>query len=56
MHKERLIAVTKADMLDDELMDAIKKEYKDLNFIFISSHTGYHLKELKDQLWKMLNA
>jgi GTP-binding protein len=56
MHKDRIIAVTKADMLDDELMDAIKKEYKDLNFIFISSHTDYHLKELKDQLWKMLNA
>ena len=56
MHKDRIIAVTKADMLDDELMDAIKKEYKDLDFIFISSHTGYHLKELKDHLWKMLNA
>ncbi len=55
MHKDRVIAITKADMLDDELMQAILKEYSDMEFIFISSHTGYNLQQLKDELWKVIN-
>ena len=50
--KPRLLAVTKADMLDDELMDEIEKTLPaDVRHIFISAVTGYHLQELKDMLW-----
>lgn len=50
--KPRILAVTKSDMLDDELMDEIKKTLpKDVRHIFISAVTGYHLTELKDMLW-----
>lgn len=55
IHKDRLIAITKADMLDDELMEAIRKEYADMDFIYISSQTGYNIQLLKDQLWKAIN-
>jgi GTP-binding protein len=55
MHKDRVIAITKADMLDDELMDAIRKEYSDMDFLFISSQTGYNIQLLKDELWKTIN-
>lgn len=55
MHKDRVIAITKADMLDDELMEALRKEYHDMDFIFISSHTGFNIQKLKDELWKAIN-
>lgn len=55
MHKDRVIAITKADMLDDELMQALRKEYHDMDFIFISSHTGFNIQKLKDELWKAIN-
>ena len=56
MDKNRLLAISKDDMLDDELRAEITKELPDnVPHIFFSSlaHTG--LTELKDQLWKMLN-
>lgn len=53
--KKRLLAISKADMLDDELLDAIKKEYPELKFLFFSSLTGKGLPELKDALWKLIN-
>lgn len=55
MHKDRVIAITKADMLDDELKEAIGKEYSDMDFLFISSQTGFNIQILKDELWKILN-
>jgi len=55
VHKDRVIAITKSDMLDDELMQAIRNENADLDFIFISSHTGYNIQQLKDELWKTIN-
>ncbi|MFC4871218.1 GTPase ObgE [Negadavirga shengliensis] len=55
LDKKRLLAVSKSDMLDEELMDELKTEIpKDLPFLFISSVTGYHLNELKDMIWKAL--
>ncbi len=57
LHKKHLLAITKSDMLDDELMEEIKQELpKNVPSIFISSVTGYHMQELKDLLWKELNA
>ena len=57
LQKDFVIAISKADMLDEELTEAIRKELpKDIPSIFISSVTGYHLAELKDLLWNTLNA
>lgn len=57
LHKKHLLAITKSDMLDEELMEELKNELpKDIPAIFISSVTGYHMQELKDLLWKELNA
>jgi GTP-binding protein len=56
LHKQFIIAVSKSDMLDEELRDAIRKELpSDIPLIFISSVTNYRLQELKDLLWKALN-
>jgi len=56
LQKDIVIAISKSDMLDDELKAAIKKELpKKVPNIFISSITGYHLSELKDLLWNTLN-
>lgn len=56
LDKQRLLAISKSDLLDDELMKMIKKELpRNIPHIFISSHTGYQLQQLKDKLWKILN-
>jgi GTP-binding protein len=56
LQKDFVIAISKSDMLDDELKAAIKKELpKKIPHIFISSVTGQGLPELKDLLWKTLN-
>lgn len=55
LQKDFLIAVSKSDMLDDELKTAISKELpKDVPHLFISSVAQMGLVELKDALWKML--
>lgn len=54
--KERILAISKSDMLDDELEREMKKHLpRKVPHIFISSHTGKGIKELKDLLWKTLN-
>ena len=56
LQKEYIIAISKSDLLDQELTDAIVKELpKDIPHIFISSATQKNLVELKDLLWKALN-
>lgn len=56
LHKQFVIAISKSDLLDDELIAAIKKELpQDLPYIFISSVTNKNIQELKDLLWKVLN-
>ena len=57
LQKDFVIAVSKSDMLDDELKEAIESElpYK-IPHVFISSVTGQGLQELKDLLWKTLNT
>ncbi len=59
LDKERLVAISKSDMLDDELKAEMKKildkEFKDIPYMFISSVAHQGLTELKDKLWKMLN-
>lgn len=56
LDKQRILAVSKADLLDEELEAEIQKELpKDIEHIFISSVTGKGIQELKDILWKKLN-
>jgi GTP-binding protein len=56
LDKKRVLAISKSDMLDDELMDAIKKELPtDLPGVFISSVTNKGLTELKDLIWRNLH-
>ncbi len=57
LQKRRILAISKSDMLDEELMNEIKADLPtDLQVIFISAVTGYHITELKDMLWNELNA
>jgi GTP-binding protein len=57
LQKEFIIAISKADMLDDELKNSIKKELpENVPNIFISSITHTGLTELKDLLWNLINA
>lgn len=59
LDKDRLIAISKCDMLDEELTAELKiqldDEFKGLPYIFISSVAQQGLTELKDKLWQMLN-
>ncbi len=55
MEKERLLAVSKADLLDEELMHELKQELPNIKTLFISSITGQGIQTLKDELWKYLN-
>jgi GTP-binding protein len=56
MQKRFIIAISKSDMLDEELINDIKKELPpNVPHIFISSLTNKNLTELKDLLWKVLN-
>ncbi|MDR2122848.1 MAG: GTPase ObgE [Flavobacteriaceae bacterium] len=55
--KDRLVAISKSDLIDEELEQEIKKSFpKDIKPIFISSVTGKNLTLLKDELWKLLHA
>ena len=57
LQKDFVIAISKSDMLDDELKEAIRQELpKKIPHIFISSVTTKGLTELKDLLWDTLNA
>ncbi len=54
--KQRLLAISKADILDDELKEEIAATLpKDVPHMFFSSVSGEHLQELKDALWASLN-
>ncbi|MEM9867552.1 MAG: GTPase ObgE [Bacteroidota bacterium] len=59
LDKDRLIAISKCDMLDEELMSEMKleldKDFQDIPYLFISSVAQMGIQELKDSLWKLLN-
>lgn len=55
-HKQRILAITKCDMLDEELTDALRKELPEgIQTVFISSVSGLGLTELKDLIWTEIN-
>jgi GTP-binding protein len=56
LDKKRLLAISKSDMLDDELMEQMKAELPtDLPSVFISSVTGLNIQTLKDLIWQNLH-
>ena len=57
LQKHRVLAVTKCDLLDDELIEMLRHDLpQDLQVVFISAVTGMGLDELKDILWEELNS
>lgn len=55
LDKERLLAITKSDMLDEELLEEMKADIPEIPYVFISSVTNFGIQELKDKIWSMLN-
>ncbi|MGB3151094.1 MAG: GTPase ObgE [Maribacter sp.] len=60
LDKQRLVVISKSDMLDEELMDEMRVEldtdFKGTPYMFISSVAHMGIVELKDRLWEMLNT
>ena len=65
LQKQRVLAITKCDLLDEELMAMLREELEaspsggrmeGAPIVFISAVTGFHLDELKDVLWRELNS
>ena len=54
MYKDRLLAITKSDMLDEELIAELKPDLPKVPYVFISSVAQQGLVELKDMIWKQL--
>lgn len=56
MDKQRLLAITKSDILDDELISEMQDQMpKDIETVFISSITGKGIRDIKELIWKELN-
>jgi GTP-binding protein len=55
MDKQRILAISKSDMLDDELIADIKKDLPEIPVVFISSVVGLGIMALKDLIWEELN-
>ncbi|CAI8387828.1 MAG: GTPase ObgE [Flavobacteriales bacterium] len=57
--KDFMIAFSKSDLMDNELLEEfeilLKKEFKSIPFIIISSVSSHRVSELKEELWKLLN-
>lgn len=56
LDKKRVLAITKSDLIDDELKKEMKRELPKVPSIFISSVTGFGIEKLKDMLWNELNG
>lgn len=54
LDKNRVLAITKSDMIDDELIDEMKKDLPDIPYLFISSIMQKGTQELKDLIWNQL--
>ncbi len=56
LDKNRILAITKSDMLDEELIEEVKNQLPDeIKAIFISSVTGKGIQQLKDLIWNALH-
>lgn len=55
LDKARVLAITKSDMIDEQLITEMKPLLPSIPYVFISSFTNQGIFELKDLLWKLLN-
>ncbi|MCR9012870.1 GTPase ObgE [Gabonibacter chumensis] len=55
LDKRRVLAITKSDYADKELIAEMETDLPEIPYVFISSVTGQGITELKDRLWKVLN-
>lgn len=62
LDKKRMLAISKSDLLDEELEEGLRKEINKrlkgkskIDYIFISSHTNKNILQLKDKLWSLMN-
>ncbi len=55
LDKHRLLAISKSDLLDDELIEEIKEGLPEIPSVFISSIIGIGIQELKDKIWQALS-
>jgi GTPase len=55
LDKKRLLAISKSDLLDEELKKEIRMDLPDISRVFISSFTKEGISTLKDMIWKILN-
>jgi len=56
LDKQRFLTISKADMLDEELMNEISAELNGIPHLFFSSVTGFNVPQLKDKIWEILNS
>ncbi|PWD99378.1 GTPase ObgE [Marinilabilia rubra] len=56
LDKQRLLAITKSDMIDEELQSEIEQDLPDVPYVFISSVAQKGIQELKDMIWKELET
>ncbi|MBK8701412.1 MAG: GTPase ObgE [Saprospiraceae bacterium] len=57
LDKKMLLAISKADMLDEEMIAQLNPSIKvEMPFLFISSVSGYGLEKMKDMIWNMING
>ena len=54
LDKDRILAISKSDMLDEELIEEMKSHLPDIETVFISSVTSFGLDTLKDIIWRKL--
>ncbi|HLN55434.1 MAG TPA: GTPase ObgE [Bacteroidales bacterium] len=55
LDKKRILAISKSDMLDEELTNELRKDLPEIPRVFISSLTGLGITTLKDMIWRELN-
>lgn len=55
LDKQRVLAITKSDLIDEELMSMLEENLPDIPHVFISGVSGLGLTALKDLLWLELN-
>ncbi len=56
LDKQRFLAISKADLLDEVLMKEISSELNEIPHMFFSSVTGLNVQQLKDKIWEILNS
>ncbi len=55
LDKKRILAISKSDLMDEELMELMKQDLPDIPYVFISAVSNYGLTRMKDMLWEAIN-